>query len=352
MMTAFSLGFVATIIAVPPTRFASRSHLKAPSIQSCLPGALSEDWESIMGLDAECIFSQPSSVSEDTLVEVYEHGRWRTLRFVDSDPLLRRHVQWTQSVTKVGEAKVIAFDYIKTMASIAFATAVHGDGAVETPSRVLFMGLGGGTLPQLWSSISNEYDDLTALEIDAAVIEAARTQLGLSPRVRVHTGDARLWLQRHVAAAEPQFDVIFIDIFDSENTTPPEFYSAGFLSHVRRVLTSRGVVVSNMHDGVPHLSRSLHEAKAAYAAAFPGASCHITVSSDSTEPGAGPAADGGCNVVLTAAMDRSVLVPLSALTEAARNAQAIHELPFDVAARLQGLQMQSDSDVTGHAHGC
>ena len=77
---------------------------------------------------------------------------------------------------------------------------------------MLFLGLGAGTLPQLLCHHLPSAE-LTAVELDAAVVEAARTHLHLPERVVVHVDDALLWLRHHAASsssAAATFDVIFV----------------------------------------------------------------------------------------------------------------------------------------------
>eukprot|EP00966_Prymnesium_polylepis_P094393 2184826-Prymnesium_polylepis.1 len=97
-------------------------------------------------LDATCTFSRPSAVSEDTLIEIYEHNDgWRTLRFVDVDPMLRKHVQWTQSAVRFAEdgftreGRAIALEYQKSMCAVALATTASS--GTDLPQRMLVLGL-------------------------------------------------------------------------------------------------------------------------------------------------------------------------------------------------------------------
>lgn len=293
------------------------------------------------------IFSRPSPVS-DAEVAVHEHDRgWRTLSFVG------QHVG-VQSVSKVdangcAEARAIASDYIKSMCAVSLsAVAVSerirprdgatGDSPAVRPLRMCFLGMGAGTLPTLLCHHlpPSEACTLQAVEFDGAVTDAARECLGLDPRVDVDVGDALHWIRERAgklaevrgadADAEHddgKFDVIFVDIFDGDNLTPPAFYSSEFLRHVRACLSSRGVVVHNLHTGSTTLNRCLDEATESYARAFPEGACARI-----------PALRRG-NTLVAAAATPSVFSREDALQEAAVGLRAQHGFLFDVAARCR-----------------
>ena len=308
------------------------------------------------------IFSRPSPVSDADVV-VHEHDKgWRTLSFVGE-------YVGVQSVSKVGadgraEARAIASDYLKTMCAVSLsAVAVserfmgRGDEAAganeatpatppSAPLRMCFLGMGAGTLPTLLCHHlpSTEVSTLHAVEFDGAVTDAARECLGLDPRVHVDVGDALCWIEEHagrlvagfgadadaVAVADAddatddgKFDVIFVDIFDGENLTPPAFYSSGFLRDVRACLSSRGVVIHNLHSGSATLDRCVNAATEAYAREFPRGACAQI-----------PALRRG-NTILAAAATPDALSRDDALQDAAIGLRAKHGFLFDVAARCR-----------------
>lgn len=301
----------------------------------------SDEWSTFRAVAGRVIWSKPSPVS-DADVQVHEHDRgWRTLSFVGS-------TFGVQSVGKVVngcvEPRAIANDYLKTMCAVAFsatATSEHMSGAAATsaPMRMLFLGMGGGTLPTLLCHHlpPTEASLMQAVEFDSAVADAARECLGLDARVRVDVGDAYQWIRDHAArlASSPgvspdeppsKFDAIFVDIFDGDNLTPAAFYSAEFLSAVRTSLTPRGVVVHNMHSGGAALDINLAQASEAYARAFPPGSCARI-----------PALRRG-NTVVAAAATPGLFAQPDALVDAASWARSRYDLLFDAAGRCQGLQ--------------
>ena len=189
------------------------------------------------------IFAQPSSVDAATEVRVHEHrGGWRTLRFCGADG--RSSVQSVTQMVGAGtaEPRWVANEYVKSLASVGLAS-----GALGAAPRVAFLGLGAGTLPLL---LRRHVPDATleAVELDAAVVDAATSCLGLEKAdVAVSVGDALA-----VAAADAQYDAIFVD---ARRRQP---HAVG----VRRAAVCRrrapraragGVAVHNLHTGSPAL---------------------------------------------------------------------------------------------------
>ena len=212
------------------------------------------------------IFAQPSSVDAATEVRVHEHrGGWRTLRFCGADG--RSSVQSVTQMVGAGtaEPRWVANEYVKSLASVGLAS-----GALGAAPRVAFLGLGAGTLPLL---LRRHVPDATleAVELDAAVVDAATSCLGLEKAdVAVSVGDALAWA---AAAPDAQYDAIFVDVFDGDNLTPSAFVAPPFVADVRRALAPGGVAVHNLHTGSPALDVRFAQAAAAYADAFGGDAC-------------------------------------------------------------------------------
>ena len=145
--------------------------------------------------------------------------------------------------------------------------------AVPTPSRRLVLALLLGSLLP--------HAQLTAVELDAAVVAAAREALGLEslePRLEVATADALEWLSSRATQLDHQsqtarYDYIYVDIFDGENVTPPPFYAPPFLRDLQRCLAPGGVVIHNLHTECDASAL----APRAYAAAFEGPTCTTRV---------------------------------------------------------------------------
>merc|ERR1711865_920930 len=110
--------------------------------------------------------------------------------------------------------------------------------------RLLFLGLGAGSLPSLFASLLEPQNyELVAVELDAAVVTAAEQWLGLDcGRVHVETDNALNYVAACAVLDGGSFDAIFVDVFDRENAVPADFLSADFLINLRRCLTPEGFV--------------------------------------------------------------------------------------------------------------
>jgi len=129
------------------------------------------DWRSARewSTTGEVVFSQPSSVNSGCEIQVREHSAgWRTLRFV-----LPEGAGSVQSIHRLAGAgtcdgQAIANEYLKTIAATSMAalhTRRERAGGDTTPPRLLFLGLGGGSLVSLFGSLCADAT-MVAVELD------------------------------------------------------------------------------------------------------------------------------------------------------------------------------------------
>ena len=301
-----------------------------------------------------------SKEAADAGVEVREHlNGWRTLRFVSPDG------RWsTQSAAQFEEGRLkplsVANEYVKVMAVLALAilepqplaqphtalfegslrgqdrhsrhsVASVASGMVDTSTlrpplapkkrRLLFLGLGAGSLPSLFASLLEPQNyELVAVELDAAVVTAAEQWLGLDcGRVHVETDNALDYVAACAVLDGGSFDAIFVDVFDRENAVPADFLSADFLINLRRCLTPEGFVITNLHTGSTLLDQQLNTAASLYRRVFRGSTCQVPVSHQG-------------NTILAAG---SIGVGAEQLQAAAAREGSRLELPFDAKQRLR-----------------
>ena len=119
------------------------------------------------------------------------------------------------------------------------------------PSRVLFIGLGGGSAPK---KFLNDYPSLKAVdvvEIDPEVVKVARKyfQLPDDPRLRIFAQDGRIFVEktaREIAAGKTDpYDMVIIDAYTA-SSIPYHLTTREFVAAVRKTLSRDGVVVSNI----------------------------------------------------------------------------------------------------------
>jgi len=125
---------------------------------------------------------------------------------------------------------------------------------VPTPSRVVMIGLGGGSLARfVYHNLPETL--ITAVEINPQVVSAARQFFELPDdpgRLAVEIGDGVEYVRSHRDAA----DVLMIDGFGADEAAPG-FGTAAFYSDCARTLTNNGVLVTNLFTREKDLNRHL-----------------------------------------------------------------------------------------------
>jgi len=139
-----------------------------------------------------------------------------------------------QSVVKIGDVDHLELSYAKAMPiGLAF---------VDAPTRILVIGLGGGTIP---SFLHAHYPRATidVVDIDPDVVDVAKRFFGFreDAKLRAHVADGR----RFIEECDEPYDLIFLDAFGSEEI-PRHLSTREFLQAVRRALTRDGVAVGNI----------------------------------------------------------------------------------------------------------
>jgi spermidine synthase len=110
--------------------------------------------------------------------------------------------------------------------------------------RVLVLGNAGGTAARSYGAFYPQAR-IDGVELDPAVTAAGRAYLGVNdnPRLQVHTGDARVFLE----TSTTRYDVIILDCYHSLRI-PFHLATAEFFKLAREHLTPGGVMVINVAD--------------------------------------------------------------------------------------------------------
>jgi spermidine synthase len=148
----------------------------------------------------------------------------------------------------------LEFGYSRSIAAVI-------QGRAAGPQQALHIGGGGFTIPR-WLEATRPGSTSVVLELDPALVDLARRELGLrtGPALKVIEGDARLNVAAQPAGA---FDVVVGDAFGSESV-PWHLATRQMVAAVQRVLRPDGVYVLNVIDRPP---QSFLKAEAATLAA-------------------------------------------------------------------------------------
>ena len=113
------------------------------------------------------------------------------------------------------------------------------------PARLLMLGLGGGSISTYLGRFLPEAT-IDVVEIDPAVIGAAKTYFGIkeTPRVRYHEGDGRVFLNRH----KETYDLILVDAYQG-GSVPFHLLTKEFYALLKQHLAPGGAATFNVHDG-------------------------------------------------------------------------------------------------------
>jgi spermidine synthase len=147
-----------------------------------------------------------------------------------------RRDQRNQSCFNKRRPKEMLFPYTRMMMASLLVN--------PEPTRLLMLGLGGGTLPLALDELFPELQQ-DVIEIDPAVTRVAREYFGFAPsdRVNVIAQDGRVFVKRALQKGE-RYDLIMLDAFNGEYI-PEHLMTREFLEEVRGLLTDGGVLVAN-----------------------------------------------------------------------------------------------------------
>ena len=162
---------------------------------------------------------------------VTEDSQRRCMRFT----ITRRQGQ-NQSCQFLRKPQELVFPYAKMVLSSLLVQ--------DNPQRILIVGLGGGTLPEVYHALFPQAEIISS-EIDEAVVRVAREYFDFeeNDRVKVDVSDARVYIKRAGLRSE-KFDLVILDAFNGEYI-PEHLMTKEFLEEVRALLPENGMVVAN-----------------------------------------------------------------------------------------------------------
>ncbi len=109
--------------------------------------------------------------------------------------------------------------------------------------NLLLLGLGGGSIIQSLRETFEYQKNITAVEIDPAIIKLAKDEFGIteSEKLQVIEDDAF----KFVKTSKEKFDLVIIDLFIDTNV-PPIFYEKEFCENISKLLQKNGSIIFNV----------------------------------------------------------------------------------------------------------
>jgi spermidine synthase len=139
------------------------------------------------------------------------------------------------------------------------------------PAKSIYLG-GGAFLMPMEQISQRPKDSVTVIELDPDVVEVARTQFGISPKIAVKIGDARKKLGEE---ANSSFDLIFCNTYLDSVEIPAHLSSAEFFALCAQKVKPEGMVMANVIGPAENEPGSRIAAlSSAMAAAFEYTDCH------------------------------------------------------------------------------
>jgi len=180
-------------------------------------------------------------------VYVTEEDGYRYLAFDET--------RGTQSAMKISDPIFLHYVYARLVfAGLAFC---------DEPKDVLFVGLGGASMPKFFR---HHYGEATIdiAEIDPVVVEVAKKyfQFAEDERMKVYVKDGRVFLSK----SDKKYDLIFLDAYNTASI-PFHLTTKEFMEEVRRHLKPNGVVVSNIWS--PDMNKYFEAEIKTFQATFP-----------------------------------------------------------------------------------
>ncbi len=141
----------------------------------------------------------------------------------------------SQSAVNIENPFELKFSYTK--ASFVVPAFLQGD-----PKKILYVGLGGGSIPKL---MAKHYPDaqIDVVEIDQGVVDAAQKYFFFKPtaKMKIIVMDGRKFLRR----CRDKYDLIFLDAYD-DRAIPFHLTTKEFFEIVKQKLAPGGVLASNV----------------------------------------------------------------------------------------------------------
>ena len=168
-------------------------------------------------------------------IVITENNKKRCMRFES-----RRRSISNQACMDLNNKDRLVFEYTQ---SIMAGLAIN-----PSPGRVLIIGLGGGSLPSVFSKVIPEAE-VISVEIDPAVAKLAKKYFDYieTDKIRTSIKDGRVYIKRAVKQQQ-KFDWIILDAFNGDYI-PEHLLTKEFLTETKQLLSPNGLLSANTFSG-------------------------------------------------------------------------------------------------------
>ena len=217
------------------------SMMAAIVISVVITGAASaieaENGWTILGQNDDSSFEYKVLLEKESLyhyIRVVESGGVRRLQF------RRSGSEYEESAINIQKPLEFEMYYY----SLMFAGFAHK----PNPKRILFIGLGGGTVSM---AVHHYFPGVPIdnIDLDPAVVEVAKKYFGFKEDdcMKVYVRDGRVQARR-LMRDKTKYDIIFVDAFRG-GYFPYHLTTKEFMEILKALLTPEGIVVSNLRPG-------------------------------------------------------------------------------------------------------
>lgn len=189
--------------------------------------------------------SEPDPVPDPVpVIRAVDHGTARLLPDIDRERAWLLTVDGSpQSYVDLDDPTHLEFEYVRRLGHVIDTAAPSG-----RPLDVIHLGGGALTLPR-YTAATRPGSRQRVVEFDGALVALVAERLPQSDPegVRVHTADARGWLE---AAPARSADLLVADVFGGSRV-PAHLTSVEYARAAERVLREDGRYAANLADGAP-----------------------------------------------------------------------------------------------------
>ena len=128
------------------------------------------------------------------------------------------------------------------------STTIQSSMRIDKPKEILFIGLGGGTMPKFFYKLFTK-TKLTILELNPKVIQIAKHFFKLpisKKRFTILQGDGI----KYIKETEQKYDLLLSDAFEDYGL-PEEFCTISYFEICRNVLSEKGIFMINLWGSDP-----------------------------------------------------------------------------------------------------